>query len=286
MEQEMEYSKEYRYIPMTTLTDGVGQMVAQDLFCLPIQVVNVCVVGNPSVENEWVLVDAGMPKSADHILDGITKYFGAVHPPKGIVLTHGHFDHVGAVIELAEKWDVPVYAHELELPYLTGQKSYPEPDTSVEGGLIAKLSFIFPNEPINLGKRVQALPNDHRIPIMPGWRWIHTPGHTPGHISFIRTEDHAMIVGDAFVTVKQESLYKVLTQQQEISGPPRYFTTDWEAAWQSVNILKDLDPSLAITGHGLPMFGEDLRSNLEKLVNEFDQIAIPDYGRYVDKHLH
>jgi hypothetical protein len=31
--------------------------------------------------------------------------------------THGHFDHVGAREKLAEKWDVPIYAHELEVPY-------------------------------------------------------------------------------------------------------------------------------------------------------------------------
>ena len=286
MEQEMKYGEDYHFIPITSLTDGVIENVAPNLFCFPIQVVNMCLVGNPSIANEWVLVDAGMPKSVDRILDGLEETFGKVHPPKGIVLTHGHFDHVGAVIELAEKWDVPVYAHELEFPYLTGKKSYPEPDTSVEGGLIAKLSFLFPNEPINLGSRVQPLPIDHRIPILPGWRWIHTPGHTPGHISLIRIEDHALIAGDAFVTVKQESLYKVLTQQQEISGPPRYLTTDWETAWQSVKILRDLEPSIAVTGHGLPMFGEDLRLNLEKLVETFDQMAIPNYGRYVDKHIH
>jgi glyoxylase-like metal-dependent hydrolase (beta-lactamase superfamily II) len=41
------------------------------------------------------------------------------------VLTHGHFDHVGSVIELADYWNVPVYAHKLELPYLVGQMDYP-----------------------------------------------------------------------------------------------------------------------------------------------------------------
>lgn len=286
MEHELNERNTQRFIPMTSLTDGVGITVAPDIFCLPIQIVNVFFIGNPAIANEWVLVDAGMPKSADNILNALEENYGDVHPPKGIVLTHGHFDHVGTVNELAEKWDVPVYAHELELPYLTGKKSYPEPDPSVEGGLVAKMSAIFPNEPINLGDRVQALPSDHLVPIMDDWRWIHTPGHTPGHISLFRDNDHALIAGDAFVTVKQESLYKVLTQEQEISGPPRYFTTDWEAAWNSVKILHSLEPSLAVTGHGLPMFGEDLRLNLTMLVEEFDTIAIPDYGRYVDNQPH
>jgi hypothetical protein len=90
-----------------------------------------------------------------------------------------------------------------------------------------------------------------------------------------------MIVGDAFVTVKQESLYAVVTQEQEIHGPPAYFTPDWEAARRSVERLAALQPSIAATGHGTPMGGEELTRGLEKLVREFDQVAIPDQGRYV-----
>jgi glyoxylase-like metal-dependent hydrolase (beta-lactamase superfamily II) len=37
-----------------------------------------------------------------------------------IIMTHGHFDHVGVLEDLAETWQAPVYAHELERPYLDG----------------------------------------------------------------------------------------------------------------------------------------------------------------------
>ena len=89
--------------------------------------------------------------------------------------------------------------------------------------------------------------------------------------------------GDAFVTVKQEYLYKVITQEQEISGPPRYLTTDWNAAKKSVIKLEKLKPLVTVTGHGIPMSGELLSTNLKTLVQEFDKIAVPDYGKYVDK---
>ena len=62
----------------------------------------------------------------------------------------------------------------------------------------------------------------------------------PGHISLFREKDGALIAGDAFVTVKQEFLYKVLTQEQEISGPPRCFTPDWVQAFESVKKLEVL----------------------------------------------
>jgi glyoxylase-like metal-dependent hydrolase (beta-lactamase superfamily II) len=284
MTEEMHYGKDYKYIPVTSISSGIGQEVTNDIYCYPIQVVNICMVGEVSKGN-WTLIDCGMPKSADKIIAEAKGRFGS-HPPQAIVLTHGHFDHVGAIIELVEYWNVPVYAHELELPYLTGKQSYPEPDASVEGGLVAKMSPYFPNESIQLGDAVQALPSDGTIPGMPEWRWIHTPGHTPGHVSFFREADRALIVGDAFVTVKQESLYKVFTQEQEISGPPRYLTTDWEQAFHSVKKLAELQPAVAVTGHGYPIYGEELTEGLTRLVRDFDKIAVPDYGKYVDKHKH
>lgn len=193
---------------------------------------------------------------------------------------------LGGIIELIKHWDVPVYAHQMELPFLTGQQSYPEPDPTVEGGMVAKMSPLFPNEPIDLGNNVKALPTDGTVPHMPEFRWIHTPGHTPGHISLFREKDRTLIAGDAFVTVKQEYLYKVITQEQEISGPPRYLTTNWKAAKESVLKLEKLKPLTAVTGHGIPMSGELLSTSLKTLVQEFDKIAVPDYGKYIDKKMH
>lgn len=285
MDKEMSYGSDYKYIPATSIGSGISIQVLPDLFCHTIQIVNIHFVGNPETD-DFVLVDAGMPNSANEIIEVTENRFGANSRPKAIILTHGHFDHVGAIIELIKHWDVPVYAHELELPFLTGQMSYPEPDPTVEGGMVAKMSPMFPNEPINIGRNVEKLPSDGSVPSMPGFRWIHTPGHSPGHISLFREKDRALITGDAFITVKQDSLYKVLTQEQEINGPPRYLTTDWKASKESVIKLAALKPTVAVTGHGLPMSGELLSESLEKLVREFDHIAVPDFGKYVDKNVH
>ncbi|GAA0503090.1 MBL fold metallo-hydrolase [Salinibacillus aidingensis] len=281
MKDEMEYSDDHRFIPVTSLTSGIGQAVTSDIYCFPIQVVNVVFLGEPDTDN-WMLVDAGMPRSADDIIKEVENRFGEDKAPRGIILTHGHFDHVGAIVELVEHWDVPVYAHEAEIPYLTGEKSYPEPDPTVEGGMVAKMSPYFPNEPVNLGNHVQALPADGSVPHLEEWKWVHTPGHSPGHVSFFREQDRSLIAGDAFVTVKQENLFKVMVQEQEISGPPRYLTPDWQAARESVRKLEELKPNVAVTGHGIPMSGEELSSQLKYLVEHFDRIAVPDYGRYVD----
>ncbi|MGG2971570.1 MBL fold metallo-hydrolase [Geobacillus stearothermophilus] len=279
-EEQLHYGEDYRFIPATSAASGLGVSVLPDLYCHTIQIVNICLVGRPD-DRAFVLVDAGMPGSADDIVSVVEDRFGSGSRPQAIVLTHGHFDHVGAIVELVKHWNVPVYAHPAELPYLTGKASYPEPDASVEGGFIAKISPFFPNEPIQLGDRVHPLPENGTVPHLPEFRWIHTPGHTPGHISLFRPRDAALIAGDAFVTVRQDSLYKVLTQQIEISGPPRYYTIDWRAARESVRKLAALFPSVAITGHGAPVAGKELREGLTKLARNFDRIATPDYGKYV-----
>lgn len=270
---DMSYGEDYSYLPMTSIYSGSEQEVLPDVSCYTIQIVNICMIGTPDSEN-WVLVDAGMPRSADMIISATEERFGSNSRPKGIILTHGHFDHVGAIIELIKHWGVKVYAHPLEMPYLTGERHYGPPDTSVDG-LVAKMSMFFPSAPINIKGHIEQLPADGSIPILTDWRWIHTPGHTSGHISLFRDKDRTLIAGDAFVTVKQESVYKVLVQEQELSGPPKYFTSDWTAARRSVEALSQLNPAVVVAGHGQPMRGKVFQAGLRRLADEFDDIAVP-----------
>jgi glyoxylase-like metal-dependent hydrolase (beta-lactamase superfamily II) len=261
---------------LTTTVDDV----APDVVRLRHLFVNVYFIGTA---DNWVLVDAGLPGSADEIVKAAEERFGAGTKPSGIVMTHGHFDHVGAFPELFEHWDVPVWAHVLELPHLIGEADYPPPDPTVGKGAMALMSFAYPNKAIDLGSRVRALPLDSAVPYLLDWRWIHTPGHTRGHISLFRESDGILIAGDAFVTVEQESLYKVVTQKQEVHGPPAYFTPDWKDAEESIRILQELQPMVAATGHGTPMEGQALSEGLLALVADFDEVAIPNHGRYVPK---
>jgi len=260
-----------------------SQEVIQDILVMDFTIVTACLVGDPSNKDKpWVLVDTGLENSDAFILDAAEKRFGKNSRPQAIILTHGHFDHVGSVKKLSKFWNVPVYIHHLEIPYVTGIQDYPVADPTVDEGMVAKMSPSFPHRSIDIGYRAVALPSDGSIPGMPGWIWIATPGHTQGHVSLFREKDRVLIVGDAFSTVKQESLMSVITKNEQISGPPKYLTTDWVAAENSIKRLQDLKPSLAIPSHGQPMKNEDLNRHLELLVNHFDEIAKPEEGRFVE----
>lgn len=259
---------------LTTAVDEVASDVARmrHLF------VNLYMYGTA---DSWVLIDAGIPGGADEIVKAAEERFGEGTTPSAIVLTHGHFDHVGAFPDLFDRWDVPVYAHQDELPFLTGAEDYPEPDPGVGRGAMALLSFAYPNKANDFGDRVRALPADGSIPHMPDWRWIHTPGHTRGHISLFRDSDRMLIVGDAFVTTQQESLYEVMQQKKGVHGPPAYFTPDWASARRSIEALISLVPDVGATGHGTPRRGDELRNGLAVLLANFDTVAVPEQGKYI-----
>ena len=180
--------------------DGTRE-IAPDLAYRRIAIANVIFYGKPDAgDRNWVLIDTGVIGGKAFIKSAARARFGANARPCAIILTHGHFDHVGVLEDLVEEWDVPVYAHELEHPYLNGRAAYPPGDPSVGGGLMASLSSLYPTRPVDVSARLEALPSDGTVPHMPGWRWLHTPGHSPGHVSFWRRADQTLIAGDAFVT--------------------------------------------------------------------------------------
>ena len=256
--------------------------VAQGVWGMRLLFVNVYMIANRrGVGRGWVLVDTGIKGSAKKIIAMAEALFGPGTRPSAIVLTHGHSDHTGSLKELLKYWDVPVYAHTLELPYLTGKSSYPPADPEVGGGLMSLMSGLLPTKAINVSRNIREIDLYDGIPELPEWKVIPTPGHTPGHISLFFPLNTTLIAGDAFTTTQSESAFYLLTYAKKVSGPPKYITTDWIAAAKSVRKLASLQPRIAATGHGPVMRGKELQTELNLLANRFESVAVPNQGRYV-----
>ncbi|HYZ83944.1 MAG TPA: MBL fold metallo-hydrolase [Bryobacteraceae bacterium] len=224
----------------------------------------------------WFLVDTGLPGFAWRVKQVSDILFEGVRP-RAIILTHGHFDHAGNADELAQTWSVPIYAHRLELPYLTGRSDYPPKDPTV-GGAIGLLSRVMPTHGYDYRHWVRELPENGTIPEMHGWHWIHTPGHTHGHISLFREIDRTLIAGDAFTTVNQDSFVAMTLQHPEFHRAPAPLTSDWSAAERSVRLLATLEPEFVGAGHGEPIVGDRTGRDLMRFASRFDP---PSRGRYI-----
>ena len=204
--------------------------------------------------SSWTLVDAGWFGCEKKIRAAAESVFGPGARPASMVLTHLHPDHSGGAARLAERWEQPAYVHPDELPLAAGYRpAYAIPLDRWLVPLIQRL----PKETqakiaagADLTAVVQPFDPTAGIPGLPGWAAIHTPGHTPGHLSLYRSSDGVMITGDAVVTVDLNSLLGVLTSRQGVFGPPRYSTWDWAAAQRSIAALAAFEPRVLAAGHG------------------------------------
>lgn len=250
--------------------------IAPDVGWLPVSFVNVYFIGRPG--GPWVLVDAGLPGRVKQIFTAAEARFGVGSKPEAIVLTHGHFDHAGSAAELARLWEVPIYAHRLELPYLTKKSSYPPPDPTI-GGAIAFLSRFMPSGSYDLSETIRPL-ETKTLPGVPGWEWLATPGHSPGHISLFRPADRVLLAGDAFATMNMDSWSGLISGQQRLSRASAPFNCDWDATRASVQSLAALHPNVVGCGHGIPISDPDLPARMTRFAERF---RAPLKGRYVRK---
>ncbi|MEL7237841.1 MAG: MBL fold metallo-hydrolase, partial [Planctomycetota bacterium] len=122
-------------------------------------------------------------------------------------------------------------------------------------------------------------PGRGHVPGLPGWTWLHTPGHTAGHVSLFREYDKLLLSGDALSTVNLDSWQAMLHRRRELSRPATPFTPDWSAAQMSVRQLAELEPKTIAAGHGLPLWGRYVSGELHGLA---EYMPKPKAGRYTD----
>jgi len=225
----------------------------------------------------WVLIDSGSVGRGPVIERAAGSLFGSGSRPTAILLTHSHPDHAGSARVLATRWQCPVYVHQDELPLtsadLVAYRAFADP---LNRWLILPVMRLMPRERVrkmlenaDLRDAVRSLPASGEVPGLPGWRSIHTPGHTPGHVSFFRVTDHVLLTGDAILTTSVNSMLGLLLKRRELSGPLRLTTWRWAAAKESAAVLARLEPSVLATGHGEPLAGPRTPAEVDALIERF-----------------
>ncbi|EOO20854.1 MULTISPECIES: MBL fold metallo-hydrolase [Bacillus cereus group] len=135
-----------------------------------------------------VLIDTGFPGQIEDIRVEMDKVGVSFDKLKVVILTHQDIDHIGSLPELLHNCgsNIRVYAHELDKPYIEGELPLLK-DAQVQ------------NPP--KGKVDDTLVEGQELPYCGGILIIHTPGHTPGHISLYLRQSKTLIAGDSMYSV-------------------------------------------------------------------------------------
>jgi deazaflavin-dependent oxidoreductase (nitroreductase family) len=208
----------------------------------------------------WMLIDAGWKNDGPRIQAAVRSLLGEGSNPSAILLTHVHPDHSGSARALAQAWGCPVVVHRGELAIAMGDFAAMEQFA----GPLDRWLILPAMRAIGESRRastlaagslaglVRPLEPGGAIPGLDGWEWIPTPGHTPGHVAYLRRRDGVVISGDALITLEVNAWAGLL---RGLSAPPWYTTWDRRAATTSIARIAVLEPAVLAGGHGLPLTG-------------------------------
>jgi glyoxylase-like metal-dependent hydrolase (beta-lactamase superfamily II) len=244
-------------------TAGNAAEIAPEVFCLGPwgrTQTNVYLVRSG---DEWLLVDAGWQRDAARISDAVARVLGRRIVPAAILLSHVHPAHSGAARILAEAWRCPVFVHPGEVAIASGDLAAMRRDAGpLDRWLVLPAMRVIGESRRaavlargSLAAVIRQLEPDGSIPGGQAWTWLATPGHTRGHIAFVRATDRLVLTGDALVTMRVNAAAGFLRGAQGLSGPPWYTTWDRRMAAASIGAIAALEPTVIGGGHGLPVTG-------------------------------
>lgn len=153
--------------------------MALDILTLTVgQLQENCYIAVDTSSQQAVIIDPG--DAADFIFQRIRD---AACVPQYIIATHGHFDHLMAVTELAAAFQIPFLIHQRDEFLVTNLRSSARHFVKTDPGPVPKIDrFIKEGEKLSIGT----------IP----FEILETPGHTPGSVCLYVKKESVLFCGD------------------------------------------------------------------------------------------
>ncbi len=200
-------------------------------------------------DGQVTLVDCGLKRAPRRIVEALAGIGKRPSDVTRIVLTHAHFDHAGGAREMTSRTGrdgVDVHADDAE--FIRTGHSAPAPPTTA-GRLFSR----GPAATFTSVDVARELHDGDVLPVAGGLRVVHTPGHTPGHISLIHADSGVLITGDA-----------IFNMNARMRWPLAVACTSAHLNMESAHVLGELDYSLAAFTHG-----PEIRDNARERVRGF-----------------
>lgn len=202
-------------------------------------------------ENSAVLVDTGFPGLLPKFKEALTEAHVPWEQLRTIIITHQDLDHIGSLPALLseECLGLTVLAHEVEKPYIEGErmllKHTPEALAAAEAMIPPHVpeewrrAFLSVLSHPPKGRVDQTLEDGEILPFAGGITVIHTPGHSPGHLSLYHHDSRTLIAADALTV-----------QGGELHGPTPSATPDMKLALSSLTKFAEYEIDTVICYHG------------------------------------
>ncbi|QWZ10318.1 MBL fold metallo-hydrolase [Nocardioides panacis] len=184
------------------------------------------------------LVDTGLKRAPARIVAGLAALGKHPRDVTRIVLTHVHPDHAGGAAEMARQTGAPVLAHGDDHGWARAGRIHGATDRST---LLGRLFARTGDARIEAFEPGPALVDGEVLPVSGGLRVVHTPGHSPGHVSLLVEPTGTLITGDALFN---------FPWMRRARLSPAYLCSDFAMTRRTAHRLGELEYDVAAFTHG------------------------------------
>lgn len=200
-------------------------------------------------DGQVTLVDMGVKSSGPKVIAALGAIGSAPSDVTRLVLTHAHPDHAGGAAHVAARTGRSFDVHEDDARFAREGTSPPRDRSFLLGRLFDRVAGGQAFTPVPVERE---LTDGEVLPVAGGLRVVHTPGHSPGHISLLHEDSRLLITGDAIFNVRR------------LRWPIRAFCTDFAMTKRTAAVLGELDYDVAAFTHG-----PELRGNPREAIRGF-----------------
>ncbi len=185
-------------------------------------------------DGQVTLIDMGLPSSGAKVMAGLRSVGSGPGDVTRLLLTHCHPDHAGGAGHVSRETGRPVDVHADDAEFVRAGTQPDADPTSRLGRLMQRLPSP-KQERLTVGEE---LSDGQVLPVAGGLRVVHTPGHSPGHASYLHEESGVLITGDA--------IFNVLGRR----WPLKVLCSNFTMTKKTAHRLGELDYTTAAFTHG------------------------------------